>query len=74
MIPLFPPVPMPAWLFATVHAFLEPLLGASDREPGVAHFAHPAGMLGALVLALHWEHEVRALRVHRTLTEPASER
>lgn len=44
---LFPPVPMPAWLFATMYGILEFMLGVSGNEPGIAHFAHLGGMLGA---------------------------
>ncbi|WP_250441743.1 rhomboid family intramembrane serine protease [Caballeronia sp. AZ1_KS37] len=60
---LFPPVPMPAWLFATIYALLELLLGMSGNEPDVAHFAHLGGMLGALVLVLHWARIVRQHRI-----------
>jgi membrane associated rhomboid family serine protease len=51
---LFPPIPMPAWLFATGYALLELLLGVSREAPGVAHFAHLGGMVGAVVLIGYW--------------------
>ena len=51
---LFPPIPMPAWLFATGYAVLELLLGVSGSEGGVAHFAHLGGVFGALALMFHW--------------------
>ncbi len=60
---LFPPVPLPAWLFATIYALLELLLGMSGNEPDVAHFAHLGGMVGALVLVLHWPRIVRQHRI-----------
>lgn len=60
---LFPPVPMPAWLFATMYGILEFMLGVSGNEPGIAHFAHLGGMLGALVLVLHWARSVREHRI-----------
>ncbi|MEA3117850.1 MAG: hypothetical protein QOI13_1120 [Paraburkholderia sp.] len=53
---LFPPVPMPAWLFAAGYAAVELLLGVSGRQGGVAHFAHLGGMLGALACLLLWSH------------------
>jgi len=51
---LFPPIPMPAWLFATGYALLELLLGVSREAPGVAHFAHLGGMAGAVALIVYW--------------------
>lgn len=51
---LFPPVPMPAWVFATGYAVLELFLGASGAEAGVAHFAHIGGMLAAIALMVYW--------------------
>ena len=51
---LFPPVPMPAWLFATGYALTELLSGLSGDTSGVAHFAHLGGMLGALVCLAVW--------------------
>lgn len=56
VILLFPPIPMPAWLFATGYAAIELLLGVSGREPGVAHFAHLGGMIGAIALIVYWSH------------------
>ena len=44
---LFPPIPMPAWVFALGYAVVELALGVTGREAGVAHFAHLGGMLGA---------------------------
>lgn len=43
---LFPPVPMPAWLFVALYGALELLLGVTGTQEGVAHFAHLGGMLG----------------------------
>ncbi|KAF7962704.1 rhomboid family intramembrane serine protease [Cupriavidus sp. UYMU48A] len=51
---LFPPIPMPAWLFATVYAVLELFLGLADTRTGIAHFAHLGGMAGSAVLLMHW--------------------
>lgn len=50
---LFPPIPMPAWLFVSLYAILELVLGVTGTQAGVAHFAHLGGMLGGyLVLQL----------------------
>jgi len=46
---LFPPIPMPAWLFVTLYAIFELTLGVMGTEVGVAHFAHLGGMAGACV-------------------------
>ena len=62
LILLFPPIPMPAWLFATGYAALELGLGVSGAQSGVAHFAHLGGMLGAMACLLAW-----ARRSTRTL-------
>jgi membrane associated rhomboid family serine protease len=51
---LFPPIPMPAWLFATGYAVIELLLGVSGAKSGVAHFAHLGGMLGAFACLVIW--------------------
>lgn len=47
---LFPPIPMPAWLFVMVYGGLELFLGVTGTQEGVAHFAHLGGMLGAWLL------------------------
>lgn len=44
---LFPPIPMPAWLFISLYAVLELALGVMGTDAGVAHFAHLGGMAGA---------------------------
>lgn len=59
---LFPPIPMPAWLFACAYALIELTLGVSGRESGVAHFAHLGGMIGAIALMLHWSRMPRQRR------------
>jgi membrane associated rhomboid family serine protease len=51
---LFPPIPMPAWLFVTLYGVLELYLGVTGTEEGVAHFAHLGGMLGAWLLIRYW--------------------
>ncbi|HET7133224.1 MAG TPA: rhomboid family intramembrane serine protease, partial [Gammaproteobacteria bacterium] len=47
---LFPPIPMPAWVFATVYGGIELFLGVTGAGGSVAHFAHLGGMAGGYVL------------------------
>src|SRR6185437_1439350 len=51
---LFPPIPMPAWLFVTLYGVLELVLGVSGAQSSVAHFAHLGGMLGGALMLLIW--------------------
>jgi membrane associated rhomboid family serine protease len=51
---IFPPIPMPAWLFVTLYGLLELYMGFYARGSNVAHFAHLGGMAGGLVLILYW--------------------
>jgi membrane associated rhomboid family serine protease len=51
---LFPPIPMPAWLFVTVYALIELYSGIAGRQAGVAHFAHLGGLLGGALCILYW--------------------
>jgi membrane associated rhomboid family serine protease len=53
LILLFPPIPIPAWLFVTGYAAIELASGVFGWQVGVAHFAHLGGLAGAAaVLAL----------------------
>ncbi|MFM7709254.1 MAG: rhomboid family intramembrane serine protease, partial [Gammaproteobacteria bacterium] len=54
VIPLIPPIPMPAWLFALLFAGLELYLGVTGTASGIAHFAHLGGMLGGGWMLLCW--------------------
>lgn len=54
LILLFPPVPLPAWLFVTLYGLLELFFGVTGTAAGVAHFAHLGGMLGAWILIQNW--------------------
>jgi membrane associated rhomboid family serine protease len=54
IVPLFPPIPMPARTFAFVYGGLELVLGVTGSQAGVAHFAHLGGMLGGYVLICVW--------------------
>jgi membrane associated rhomboid family serine protease len=61
VIPLFPPIPMPAWVFATVYAGVELFLGVTGTLSGVAHFAHLGGMVGSALVIMQWR-RARAAR------------
>jgi membrane associated rhomboid family serine protease len=54
VIPLIPPIPMPAWLFATLYAGVELFLGVTGTLSGVAHFAHLGGMVGSALVIMQW--------------------
>jgi membrane associated rhomboid family serine protease len=54
IILLFPPIPMPAWLFVTIYGLIELFSGVTGFQPGVAHFAHLGGMLGGALAILYW--------------------
>lgn len=54
IILLFPPIPMPAWLFVTLYGLLELFFGVTGTQAGVAHFAHLGGMAGGALCILYW--------------------
>ena len=56
---LFPPIPMPAWLFVTLYGLLELTLGVTGTNDGVAHFAHLGGMAAGFVLLTNWGWKLR---------------
>jgi membrane associated rhomboid family serine protease len=51
---LFPPIPMPAWVFVTGYAAIELVLGVTGTQEGVAHFAHLGGMVGGALVIAYW--------------------
>jgi membrane associated rhomboid family serine protease len=59
---LFPPIPMPAWLFATLYGTIELFLGVTGSAAGIAHFAHLGGMVGGYLLIRSWRMPRRRLR------------
>lgn len=61
VIPLIPPIPMPAWLFATIYAGIELFLGVTGTLSGIAHFAHLGGMVGSALVITQW----RVARIRR---------
>jgi len=58
---LFPPIPMPAWLFVTLYGLLELYLGVTGSGQGIAHFAHLGGMVAGFILLLRWRGDRRTL-------------
>lgn len=54
VIPLIPPIPMPAWVFATIYAGVELFMGFTGTLSGIAHFAHLGGMIGSAVVVMQW--------------------
>jgi membrane associated rhomboid family serine protease len=52
---IFPPIPMPAWLFVTLYALAELFQGVTGTAEGVAHFAHLGGMAGAWLVLRRWQ-------------------
>ena len=51
---IFPPIPMPAWLFVMLYGLIELYLGVTGSQAGVAHFAHLGGMLGGFMTIQFW--------------------
>lgn len=51
---LFPPIPMPAWLFVTLYGLMELYMGVFQTNQGVAHFAHLGGMAAGYLLIRYW--------------------
>jgi membrane associated rhomboid family serine protease len=62
VVPLIPPIPMPAWLFATIYAGIELFLGVTGTLSGIAHFAHLGGMIGSALVILQWRASRRKTR------------
>ena len=56
---LFPPIPMPAWLFVSLYGILELVLGVTGTQQGVAHFAHLGGMAAGFFLLQAWRRRRR---------------
>jgi len=59
VVPLIPPIPMPAWVFATLYAAVELVMGVTGTLSGVAHFAHLGGMIGSALVVLQWRWRMR---------------
>jgi membrane associated rhomboid family serine protease len=54
IVPLLPPIPMPAWLFVSLYGLIELILGVTGTASGVAHFAHLGGLLGGWLVMRYW--------------------
>jgi membrane associated rhomboid family serine protease len=54
VIPLIPPIPMPAWVFASLYAGVELFMGVTGTLSGIAHFAHLGGMIGSALVVMQW--------------------
>ncbi len=54
VVPLIPPIPMPAWVFASIYAGLELFMGVTGTLSGIAHFAHLGGMIGSAMVIAQW--------------------
>jgi len=57
IVPLIPPIPMPAWLFVTLYGLVELTLGVTGSASGIAHFAHLGGLLGGWLVIFYWRHQ-----------------
>jgi membrane associated rhomboid family serine protease len=62
VVPLIPPIPMPAWVFAVLYAGVELFLGVTGTLSGIAHFAHLGGMVGSALVIFLW----RRARMRKT--------
>lgn len=54
IMPLFPPIPMPARVFVILYAVLELVFGVTGMVSGVAHFAHLGGLVGGWLVYKYW--------------------
>lgn len=58
IVPLIPPIPMPAWLFVLLYGLIELILGVTGSMSGVAHFAHLGGILGGWLTLRYWRGQI----------------
>ena len=56
---IFPPIPMPAWLFVTLYGIFELVMGVTQTASGIAHFAHLGGMATGFVIIRYWQAQRR---------------
>jgi len=54
IVPLIPPIPMPAPVFVALYAAFELYAGVTGTISGVAHFAHLGGLVGGLIVTAQW--------------------
>lgn len=55
IVPLIPPIPMPAPVFVALYGALELLFGVTGSFAGVAHFAHLGGLAAGGLLVRFWQ-------------------
>lgn len=58
IMPLLPPIPMPAPVFVALYGLIELTLGVTGSAAGVAHFAHLGGLLGGWLVMRYWRGQV----------------
>ena len=63
---LFPPIPMPAWLFVTLYGVFELVMGVTQTASGIAHFAHLGGMATGFVIIRYWQAQRRSAALKST--------
>ncbi|HZF86250.1 MAG TPA: rhomboid family intramembrane serine protease [Burkholderiaceae bacterium] len=54
IVPLIPPIPMPAPVFVALYGGLELFFGVTGSFAGVAHFAHLGGLAAGWLLIRYW--------------------
>ena len=59
---IFPPIPLPAWLFVTLYGIFELVMGVTQSASGIAHFAHLGGMATGFVIIRYWQTQRRRPR------------
>jgi len=55
IMPLIPPIPMPAPVFVALYGALELFFGVTGSFEGVAHFAHLGGLAAGWLLVRYWQ-------------------
>lgn len=65
VVPLIPPIPMPAWLFVALYGLIELTLGVTGSANGVAHFAHLGGLFGGWMMMRYWRSQPPFARPRR---------
>jgi len=53
------PMPLPAPVFVSIYAAFELYSGIQGTMSGVAHFAHLGGLVGGILVLLHWRRQAR---------------
>ena len=65
IVPLLPPIPMPAWLCVTLYGLIGLTLGVTGSANGVAHFAHLGGLFGGWLVMRYWRGQLPFRRSSR---------